>query len=86
MRFEETITRPVYDPKDWPEITGAFGVTGDLVDGRHVIGRTHTMTVEEVERWAKWQANKDKKPIRWRVFRPGIFIIACGIEEPDKES
>ena len=83
MRFEETITRPIYKKDDWPRITGAFGITSDLIDGRCVFARSHSKTIKECEEWAKWTAKKNNKPIRWRVFTR-IQILACGIEYPNK--
>ena len=35
MRFEETITRSVYNQWEWPEITGVFGVTSEIVEACH---------------------------------------------------
>lgn len=82
MRYEETITRPIYNEKEWPAITGVHGVTGDLIDGMRVISRSHWTSVEETERDARNKARIDNKPIRWRVFT-SMKIIACGIEYPE---
>lgn len=84
-RYQHQATIVDYNPKRWPVITGIFGQTSDLVDGMSVIGRSHTNTVDETERWAKNRARIDHKPIRWRVFT-NQGIVACGIEYPPQES
>lgn len=80
-RYQHQATIVDYNPKEWPMITGIFGVTSDLINGMSVIGRSHTNTVEETEQWAKNRARIDNKPIRWRVFT-NAQVLACGIEYP----